>query len=230
MDSDCEATPAWLRNGIDGFSDERVGLVQGRTKPDPKGRISIFSHFVQIEKEDALYQTANMFYRKAALEQAGGFAPDLTPLADKPTGGEDTETAWRVIGLGWKTHFSQDALVYHAVVPAHWWQWFFIKQFICFPRLTRQFPVFRRQLYHLYFYDRGQEFVVLSLVGFAAAWLWNPIALLLALPYIIYRATEPTLSLGGILRPFRVLPYFVRDCISLCIFAAGSLRYRSLVL
>ena len=183
-----------------------------------------------IEKEDALYQTANMFYRKEALEQAGGFAADLTPLADKPTGGEDTETAWTVKRLGWKTRFSADALVYHAVMPARWWQWFFIKNFVCLPRLTRRFPEFRRSLYRSYFFDKGQALVLPALCGLVAALLWTPFALVLVLPYAVYRATEPTRSLAGILRLLRVAPYFVRDSISLCIFVAASLRYGSLVL
>jgi glycosyltransferase involved in cell wall biosynthesis len=228
MDSDCEASPSWLRHGLAAF-EEGVGFVQGRTLPDPGGRISIFCHFVVIEKEDALYQTANMFYRKSALEQAGGFSPDLTPLADNPTGGEDTETAWAVIGLGWKTRFSADALVYHAIMPARWWQWFFIKNFVCVPRLTRRFPEFRRTLYYSYFFEKAQALVFLALCGLVAA-IWNPFALVLVLPYAVFRASEPTRSLGGILRPLRIAPYFVRDCISFCIFVAGSLRYRSLVL
>jgi hypothetical protein len=66
--------------------------------------------------------------------------------------------------------------------------------------------------------------------GLAAALLWSPYALALVLPYAVFRASEPTRSLGGILRPVRIAPYFVRDCISLCIFAAASLRYGSLVL
>jgi len=229
IDSDCEASASWLRNGLAAFEDG-IGVVQGCTLPDPKGRISTFSHFVMIEKEDAFYQTANIFYRKEALEQAGGFAADLTPLSNHPTGGEDTETAWAVIRLGWKTRFSADALVYHAIVPARWWQWFVIKNFVCIPRLTRRFPEFRRYLYRHYFFDKGQALVVLALCGLAAAPLWSPLALVLVLPYAVFRASEPTRSLGGILRPVRIAPYFVRDCISLCIFAAASLRYGSLVL
>ncbi|MCX6623454.1 MAG: glycosyltransferase family 2 protein [Acidobacteria bacterium] len=229
MDSDCEASPSWLRAGLAAF-DDGVGFVQGRTRPDPDGRISIFCHFVQVEEENALYQTANMFYRREALEQAGGCAADLTPLADKPTGGEDTETAWVVIRLGWEKRFCGDALVYHAIVQAHMWQWLFIKPLFCFPRLTRRFPEFRQFLYRSYFVDKGQALLVLALCGLAAGPLWNPVTLVLALPYAIFRASEPTHSLGGILRPLRIAPYFVRDCISLCILAAASLRYRSLVL
>jgi GT2 family glycosyltransferase len=229
MDSDCEATPSWLRLGLAGFEDG-VGFVQGRTLPDPAGRISIFSHFVVIEKEDSLYQTANIFYRREALDQAGGFSADLTPLANYPTGGEDTEIAWSVIRLGWKTRFSADALVYHAIVPARWWQWFFIKNFVCLPRLTRRFPELRRTLYRYYFFDKGQALILPALCGLVAALLWTPFALVLVLPYAVFRASEPTRSLGGILRPLRIAPYFVRDSISLCIFAAASLRYGSLVL
>lgn len=229
MDSDCEASPSWLRHGLAAFEDG-VGLVQGRTIPDPEGRISTFSHFVVIEEENALYQAANIFYRKVALEQAGGFPADLTPLSNFPTGGEDTEAAWGVIRLGWSTRFTADALVYHAIVPARWWQWLFIKNFVCVPRLTRRFPELRRSFYRSYFFDKGQALLLPLLCGLAAAALWSPFALVLVLPYAIFRASEPTRSLGGILRPLRIAPYLVRDCISFCIFTAASLRYGSLVL
>src|SRR5687767_3806698 len=36
MDSDCIATPAWLRSALAAF-DDGVGLVQGRVLPDPQG-------------------------------------------------------------------------------------------------------------------------------------------------------------------------------------------------
>jgi cellulose synthase/poly-beta-1,6-N-acetylglucosamine synthase-like glycosyltransferase len=229
MDSDCEASPSWLRHGLSAF-EEGVGVVQGRTLPDPNGRLSIFSLYLVIDKEDAFYQTANIFYRREALDQAGGFAAYLTPLSDKPTGGEDTETAWTVIRLGWKTRFSAEALVYHAVVQVPWWQWFVIKRLISFPRMTRRFPEFRRYLYRSYFYDKAQALFLLLLCGLTGALLGSPYALVLALPYAVFRASEPTRSLGGILRPLRIAPYFVRDCISFFIFVAGSLKYGSLVL
>jgi glycosyltransferase involved in cell wall biosynthesis len=228
LDSDCEASPAWLRNGLAAFQDG-VGIVQGRTQPDPSARRGVFSHYVSIEQESYFYETANIFYRREALEQSGGFPPDLTPRAEMPLGGEDTELAWKVIRLGWKTRFCPHALVYHAVFQASPWKWLFIKNLFCIPRLTRLFPELRRFMVCAYFFDRGHALLTLSFAGIILAFVQHW-ALLLCLPYAAYRASEPTRSLGGVLRLVRIGFYFIRDTVSFMILLAGSVRYRSLLL
>lgn len=228
MDSDCEATPAWLREGLAAFR-EGVGIVQGRTLPDPAVRRGVFSHYVQVEQESPLYETANIFYLRAAFQQSGGFSADLTPTAHTPMGGEDTQLAWSVIRRGWKTAFSSGALMYHAIFPLGPWQWLFIKRLYGFPRLTRYIPGFRRHLFAFYFLDLGQALFTLTLAGIVLG-VFHPWALLLAAPYAVFRASEPTQSLKGVLRPLRIAPYFARDVFSFLILVTASLRYRSLVL
>jgi len=228
MDSDCEASPDWLRQGLAAFS-EGIGIVQGRTRPDPSVRRGIFNYYLAVENESFLYETANIFYRRQALEQSGGFQADLTPTAETPMGSEDTEVAWTVIRLGWKTRFCPEAIVYHAVFPASPWQWLFSPRLFCFPRLTRRFPELRRFMVCAYFFDRAQAFFVPALFGILLSLKFSW-ALVLCLPYAVFRASEPTRSLGGILRPLRIAPYFVRDVLSFFILSAGSLRYRSLLL
>ena len=228
LDSDCEASPSWLRNGLAAFRDG-VGIVQGRTRPDPGARRGVFSHYVWIEQESYFYETANIFYRREALVQSGGFERDLTPNAEMPLGGEDTEVAWKVIRLGWKTSFCPDALVYHAVFTASPWKWLFIKNLYCIPRLTRRFPELRRYMVCSYFFDLGHALLALAFAGIVLAFV-EPWALLLSLPYAAYRASEPTRTLRGVLRLVRVGFYFVRDTLSFLILLAGSVRYRSLLL
>src|SRR6185436_4502735 len=68
MDSDCEATPSWLGEGEAQFSgNEDLGLVEGRVLPDPNKKFGVFSHSLRIEQESHLYETANIFYRRAAF-------------------------------------------------------------------------------------------------------------------------------------------------------------------
>jgi len=228
LDSDCEATPGWLRQGLAAFEDG-IGLVQGRTQPDPAARRGIFSYYLAVERESFLYETANIFYRREALEESGGFPADLTPTAETPLGGEDTHVAWTVIRQGWKTRFCPEALVNHAVFPASPWKWLFIWRLFGFPRLTRGFPEIRRFMTCGYFLDRGHALLTLGLFGIVAS-IAQPWSLILCLPYWWYRASEPTKSMRGVLRPLRVAPYFVRDVFSFLILLAGSLRYRSLLL
>jgi hypothetical protein len=228
MDSDCQASREWLRAGIAAFEDA-VGVVQGRTRPDPAGAPGILTWYVSVEQEGFLYECANIFYRREAFERAGGFAPDLTPHAETPMGGEDVELAWRVKRAGWRSRFAPDAVVYHEVVRITPWRWLFNKRLFIWPRLKREVPELSRFLVAGCFYDRGQACFALGLAGVALSWR-SPWALALWLPYAVLRASEPTRSLRGPLRLVRVLAYGARDAVSFAVLLAGSIRYRSLLL
>jgi cellulose synthase/poly-beta-1,6-N-acetylglucosamine synthase-like glycosyltransferase len=226
-DSDCEASPQWLREALAAFEDG-VGFVQGRTRPDPKAHLSVLSHYVCIETESFFYQTCNIVYRRSALEEAGGFPRDAWPAADRNMGGEDTCCAWRALRKGWQVRFAEKALVYHAVIPKTPWFWLCNKSLFIMPMMVRQVPETRPYFYHRYFYDRPQAALVAALAGAALAPL-TPLAWLLLLPYLLVRGSESTKTLRGPLRLLRPLLYFPRDMISLALLTAGSIRYRSLL-
>jgi cellulose synthase/poly-beta-1,6-N-acetylglucosamine synthase-like glycosyltransferase len=228
MDSDCEATPGWLRQGLAAFR-EGIGIVQGKTLPDPTVRRGIFVHYLAIEQESFLYETANIFYRREALDQAGGFPSDLTPHAETPMGSEDTEIAWRVLRHSWKSCFCPEALVYHAVFPASIWKWLFVRRLFIFPRLMKVVPELRRHMVCFFFLDRGQALFVVFAAGVLLSFL-HASALLLCLPYAVFRSLEPTMTLKGVLRPLRIIPYLMRDVISFMILLGGSLRFGALLL
>ena len=228
MDSDCRAAPQWLRHGIAAFANG-VGIVQGRTLPEPDVPLGIFTWYVRIEQETFIYEGANIFYRKAAYDQVGGFAPEYCSSAFNTMGGEDLDLAWRVKRAGWASRFCAEALVYHEVQPIPVTRWLFIKRHHIWPRLAGQFPELRPHFFARYFFDRHQACLCLLLVGLTLA-AWTPLALLLSLPYAISRGSEPTRTLTGPLRVIRVLVYLPRDVLSLILLAAGSLRYRSLLL
>lgn len=229
MDSDCQAHPGWLRGGVAAF-EEGIGLVQGKTLPDPGSRTGVLTWYVRIEHENFIYECANMFYRRDALIAAGGFPrPDLTPNAVSPMGGEDVELAWRVRRLGWKSRFAGDAVVYHEVVPITPWRWLFAKRLYIWPLIARNVPEVRRFFCARYFFDRSQALLFLAILGIGLAMVSTP-ALALVLPYAVLRASEKTASLRGPLRVLRVLFYFPRDVIAFFVLLAGSIRYRTLLL
>ncbi|MBI2527825.1 MAG: glycosyltransferase [Candidatus Rokubacteria bacterium] len=228
MDSDCQAAPGWLRAGLAAFA-EGVGLVQGRTLGDPAGTPGIFTWHVEVEEENFIYECANIFYRRAAFEQAGGFGVDLTPRAETPMGGEDVELAWRVKRLGWTSRFARDAVVYHALVPITPWRWLFSKRLFIWPRLKGAVPELRPFFVWGCFLDRAQAGFALGLAGTALAWA-TPLALVAWAPYAAIRASEPTRTLRGPLRLLRVLLYAPRDALAFLVLLAGSIRFRSLLL
>jgi GT2 family glycosyltransferase len=111
-DDDCTPSPGWLR-----ALDAALGpadLVQGRTELDPAqdDNRGPFSHFVGVTEESGFYETCNIAYRRAALEQAGGFDEGF-----RHPFGEDTDLAWRVKAAGGRSTFSADALVLHDIIP-----------------------------------------------------------------------------------------------------------------
>lgn len=228
MDSDCVASPQWLREGAAAFADG-TGLVQGRTLPEPGRPHSVFNYYITVERESFLYEACNIFYRRSAFESIGGFLPDMDPLAERPRGGEDVDLAWRIKRSGWTSRFAPEALVFHEVARISPRQWLFNKRLYIVPDILRKYPELRAFFPARYFYDKFQAGLCMALAGAALARI-TPFALLLALPYAVGRAAEPTRTLRGPLRLLRVLIYLVRDTASLSILLAGSLRYRSLLL
>lgn len=228
IDSDCQAAPHWLRAGMAAFDDDRVGLVQGRTIPDPTVPMTSRSRSIRVEAESMYYETANIFYRRSAFEATTGFQCDLAPGALHPFGGEDTDLAWTVKHAGWHSRFAEQALVMHAVLPITRGQWLFNKSFFVFPRLLARHPQLRQQFFARYFFDDAQAWLTIGLVGSMAAGL-SPWTLLAWAPYVLRRTRDPT-NARGLLKLARPLLYLPRDLCTFACLLAGSVRYRTLLL
>jgi glycosyltransferase involved in cell wall biosynthesis len=228
MDSDCQAAPHWLRSGIAAFQ-ESTGLVQGRTIPEPGVPHSAFNRYIAVEQETLIYETANIFYRREAFEQAGGFLADLLPEAEACIGGEDTDLAWKVKRAGWRSHFAPDALVTHAVVRMKLWRWFVDPPLYICPLIVRRYPEVRRMFFLKYFYNRAHALLLLVFTGIGLSFvsLWF---LALIIPYVIVRTSERSRTLRGPLHVLRMMIYLPRDLTALALLLAGSIRYRSLLL
>ncbi len=227
-DSDCRADPGWLRAGLAAFDDARIGLVQGRTVPDPSVTMTSMSRSMRVESESMFYETANMFYRRSAFESTGGFLADPTPNALQPNVCEDTELAWTAKRAGWQTRFEARALVMHAVLPITPRQWLIDDRFFFIPRLAARYPQLRTVFFARYFFDDAQAWLTLGLAGTLAAAL-SSWALLAWLPYAVRRMRDPTKA-RGLLRLARPLLYLPRDLARFALLLAGSVRNRILLL
>jgi glycosyltransferase involved in cell wall biosynthesis len=229
MDSDCQAAPQWLKEGIAGFEDG-VGIVQGKTIPNPEDRHSVFSRSLEVYQESCFYQTANIFYRREAFEQAGGFLADRKGDSEKwLVGGEDVDLAWKVKRAGWKSRFVENALVMHVVQPIPVWRWFFETRMSTVPLVVGLYPELREFFYARYFLDRTQALLLLALSGIIAGMLF-PFAFVLVVPYAINRASGPSKTLRGPVRLLRAAFYFPRDLATFGALLVGSIRYRALLL
>jgi glycosyltransferase involved in cell wall biosynthesis len=227
-DSDCQPTATWLERGLAAFA-EGVGIVQGRTAPDPEGRCRVLTWYVSVERETFIYECCNIFYRREALAEAGPFILSHFPTSDHPPGGEDLDIAWRVKRCGWQSRFAPDALVYHAVVTISVRRWLINEQLFIFPFLLRKFPELRQFFFARYFYDRTQACFVTAIAGIALAPL-HAAGLLLTLPYAVVRGAERSATLKGPLRVLRIPTYFIRDSASFFVLLIGSVRFRSVLL
>jgi len=252
INSDCVADPGWLSRGVNCFLDQsRLGIVQGRTLPPPGNPPGIGSRYYCYDKESCIYDGCNIFYRKQAFEEVGGSSlyyywdarkdsqDLLTRLIPLLTSfryileytGLDTDLAWRVIERNWKTMFCESAVVYHDVRTLNLFRWLIDEgcYSYAFPRLVQEHPQIREYLFGRWFWHRSHVFLLFLLIGVFGGLLVHPLAMLLGLPYVYIRASEPSRFWRGVLLPLRSLVYLPRDLITMCFLLAGSIRHRTLI-
>ncbi len=103
IDSDCIVRKKWLKELVKPYSDPGVGGVIGRTFADKKG---LFWH--HMENTRIAYIGHNTSYRTNILKRLGGFDSRFNRAFR-----EDTDMAWRVMKLGYKIEFAENAEMVH---------------------------------------------------------------------------------------------------------------------
>ena len=105
-DDDCVPSENWIETIQNLFKDAELGGIEGSvTTIDEGGRDS---HMNPNPRDRwNRFKTANMAYRREALEAVGGF--DEQYFIHR----EDTDLAWRVINNGYRIEWSQDCVVHH---------------------------------------------------------------------------------------------------------------------
>ena len=113
-DSDCVPRGGWLAAGLTALV-AGVGVVQGRTVPEHRPTVR-WSATQDIPAASGLYEACNVFYRRSALLDAGGFDEEVGFF------GEDTVAGWAVERAGWRSAWAPDAVVEHVVTtPGFRW-------------------------------------------------------------------------------------------------------------
>jgi len=240
-ESDCIADFHWIENGVARMA-EGVGLVQGKTLPNPYQKRGRFSHTQEIIRQNDIYQTCNMFYRKDVLEDVGGLSHDFIGrdrFGNLILMGEDTDLAWKVKKGGWKSTFAEDAVVYHHVFQLSSWEsLLFMRRcqlfFYVWPLLVKKYPELRNRLfYHRFFITKRKAFFDLLILAMFLGIFMHEIFFLLAIPY-------PALLFEKFLKGYSLRTYHHRmilllhsvigDIIDFPLLVAGSLWHRSIVL
>jgi len=252
-DSDCQVDPDWLAEGVEPFArNPKLGIVQGRTLPNPRHPRGAASRFMQVEAADCVYAACNVFFRRQAFDAVGGYSPDFDYVpnqrAEKPALfrrllnrmsvvhfhallGFDVDLAWRVLESGWTSTFQSGALVYHAVTPLTPWQWMMEGAYYAYagPPMVKRHPGLRRHMYARYFASKTTALFTLSAIAVLLAATVHWVALLLCLPYAVHRNAERSRVWRGILRPLRFLVYVPRDSMSVLFSVIASVRAKTLL-
>jgi cellulose synthase/poly-beta-1,6-N-acetylglucosamine synthase-like glycosyltransferase len=240
-DSDCVADAHWLKNGVAGMSDE-VGLVQGKTLPNPAQPRGTFSRTQSVTHETGMYPMCNIFYRKDVLEQVGGIAPDFCGLNcfGKPRwGGEDTDLAWRVKERGWKSVFADEAIIYHHIFPLRPWQavisfrgYQYQGLFFAIPYLLKKHPELRSHMFYRFFLSKKKALFDIFLLSLLSGILIHQVFLLFTVPYI---AESKDAFLGRPIKQYHrgvviVITRVFSDLVDFILLLGGSIWNRSIIL
>ncbi len=227
-DADCFPAPGWLEAGLAAI--EEADLVQGAVAPDPGAPRHPVDRTLWVVKESGLYETANLFVRRAAFERLGGFEDWLDPGRGKPLA-EDFWFGWRLRRAGGSTRFCAGALVHHAVfrssIGARVREQLRLRHF---PSMAAKVPELREAMFHRrVFLSRHTARFDLAVAGAAAAAACrSPLPLLAAAPYL-----HSTLrGAAGWRRhaPEAVAATVLGDAAGLLALLAGGVRARSPVL
>ena len=198
-DSDCIPDRDWLARGARAFEAAGVGIACGPILPIAiTHRDPFFVHqILPVTREEGLYPTANVFYRRDCFVALGGFDETLRTYAwGQPVGGDDTEFAWRVRRAGWASAFVDGARVRHQASKVRPHEYVLNSlQAQILPRVVRTAPELREMsLYRRYFVHKHTALFLLFVAGAVLA-PKRRVAAALMLPWL--RATWPVLRMDA---------------------------------
>ncbi len=237
-DADCEPCPDWLSEIVAALRGG-AGLVRGPVRPDPRVTVGPFDRTLSVDRDSALFETANLGVTREVAERVGGFtpfapgpgaAPGLRPSVDQGHFGEDVVFGWAVQRAGVPVVFADRALVHHAVFPRG--PGGFIaerRRLRFFPALVREVPELRGGLYRRWFLARRTALFDLAVAGVVAALLGRRRWPLLALaPYGARHVHWRQGWRRSVAR--RNAVYLVADAVGFGALIRGSLAARRLLL
>ena len=221
-DSDCMPAAGWLAAGVGPFADAGVGVVQGKTLPEPGVARTPWDATIEVTSYSGRFESCNLLVRREAFAAATGF--------DERVGHfwEDTAAGWSMLLQGWRPAFASGAVVYHDVTrPGFGWWLRRAQRYGNVASVVRERPELRAELlWGRYFMLSRNAKTVGLVLGVAVAPL-DRRALLLALPYLWFRrpaGLAPGHLLHGVAEPT------LFDLAVLAGMVRGSIEHRTLVL
>jgi GT2 family glycosyltransferase len=237
-DDDCLPEPGWLEAAVRFLNTHpEVGVAQGRTRaPDGVDVDALQGWYVWrvISGPTPYFDACNVFYRRAALEKAGGFDEEIgwwpsfgRPGATPVAWGEDSAAAWTVIEEGWERGFVPDAVVVHPV-EQRGLRWHVKHGYLdrVIVALAAAHPGYRQEAFwRPWAYRREDAAFALAVAAAVAATKWRPAALG-AVPYLWWR--RPSIRKPNFMA--MSVGYLVVDAARAAGRLSGAVKYRTLVL
>ncbi len=227
MDDDCRVGDDWLEELL-AVADAAPGaIVQGRTTPDPReaDRLGPYSRSLWVEEPGPYYQGTNILYPLDLLERLGGFDAESFPSFY----GEDTDLAWRAIGIGMPVEWAPKAVAYHAVfrvgplatlrIAARWTQSI---------QIFKRHPALRdAHLTYGVFWKGSHYLLARALLALLMRRRSRLLALWLGAPYARHLLLRGERDGGG---PAAAPFYVLQDLVEVVAVVRGALRYRTPVI
>lgn len=224
-DDDCVPERGWLQAALGAAASSPGAIVQGRTEPDPTelDRAGPFTRTISVPGLDPAFHTCNIVYPRSLLERIGGFD---TEAFDRSPGGEDSDLAWRAIGVGARVVFAADVGVHHAVerlgpmgklrVAARWTT--------PMRAYARHRDLRRTSFTYGIFWKPIHYLLLRAVVGALLPSRWHALRNWLIFPYLRAIYARGRLEGGGLY----LAPYFVlHDLVELFAVARAAIRYRT---
>ncbi len=235
-DDDCVADPGWVSGLLTTARENPGTLIGGRTdaRPDQAHNVGPFWRTQVIHAAGPAFQTCNLLFPRAVLEQLEGFDVETY----RGVGGEDTDLAWRAIEAGTEVVYADHARVYHVVgrvgpvkrlkIAARWHDG--VGLFARHPGLRKE------MLLKGVFWKHGHYLLLLALVAAALPSRIGPVRLrwlrfALADPYFQAVLRRGHAEGASIATSLLLAPYFmVFDVVETAAMLRGSVRHRTLVI
>ena len=230
-DDDVVARPGWLAALAAAHERDPVAVIQGRTEPDPREaeRLSAFARSQSATGPGPWFQTCNIAYPRALLDQLGGFDETFWEAA-----GEDTDLGWRAIEAGTRVIYEPTALNWHAVHEPGAWQLIRASQkWRLGVRNVARHPQLRASLHRRVFWKPSHERLLAALAGatLAASARRAPVAGVLMCaaiaPYAILHRSQHGSYVGTV----AALPaHAALDAAEVVAMLRGSVEFRTVML
>ncbi len=229
-DADCEPSRLWLQAGLSAL-EAGADLVTGPIRSDPRAAFGPYDRSLHSGRL-RLFESANLFVRRALFEQLGGFRnPERVRLKiEQGHFGEDVVFGWRAVRSGARVRHATDALVLHAVSPRGPRRYVAERlRLRLFPRLVAEVPELRRDLVlGLFLSPRTARFDAALVGGVLALSRRRPGVLVLCAAYVYSDLRLP--------RPWRrseikrAVTFSLADAVGLLALAWGGITSRTPVL